>query len=95
MSSDTEPLMLNCGEHGQRIATVVCGHMLGGGDRPSAGFIENSGDPNDLQAWCHACEAKFEEEGGMTEAFLAFNAVAMVCVDCYLAAKAHHSLADH
>lgn len=95
MSSETEPLMVNCGEHGQRVATVICCHLLGGTDRPSAGFIENSSDPNDLQAWCHACEAKFEEEGDMTEAFRAFNDFAVVCITCYLAAKAHHSLAGH
>lgn len=93
--SDTGPLMLDCGIHGQRPATVVCRHMLGGTDRPSAGFVENSSDPNDLQAWCHACEAKYEQEGGMTDAFREFNRFALVCVVCYAAAKAHHALLDH
>ncbi|NUO76724.1 MAG: hypothetical protein HOQ32_12015 [Lysobacter sp.] len=91
--SELEPLLLDCGVHGQRIAAVVCRHMIGA-DRPCAGFIENSSDPNDLQAWCHACEARFEEEGGMTDTFLAFNNAGLVCVACYGAAKAHHTLAD-
>jgi hypothetical protein len=63
-----------------------------GPDRPKAGFVENCSDPNDQQAWCHACEALFQQEGGMTDAFLAFNGMSVVCVACYAEAKAHHSL---
>lgn len=86
-----DALLLNCGMHDQRTATVVCKHMLSSEPAPS-GFIENSSDPDDLQAWCHLCEDKFEVEGGMTDAFLTFNEMALVCIDCYIEAKARHSL---
>jgi hypothetical protein len=59
-----------------------------------AGFIENNSDPNDLQAWCYLCEEKFEQEGGMTEAFREFNAMAIVCIACYREAKSRHSIAS-
>ena len=92
--TDTEPLMVNCGPHGFRVAAVVCCHMIGADLLPS-GFVENSSDPNDLQAWCYACEDKFEQEGGLTKAFRAFADVSVVCVDCYTEAKARHSLLDN
>ena len=87
----SKPLWLDCGAHGKRLATVVCKHMVGV-DLPAAGFVENSDDPSDLQAWCHACEVKWQEEGDMTEAFRAFNGMTLVCVDCYADAKAKHSI---
>jgi hypothetical protein len=46
---------------------------------PVAGFVENSSDPDDLQAWCAACEELFIREGEMTEAFRAFNDMKVVC----------------
>ena len=64
--------------------------MLRGQPAP-AGFIENCSDPDDLQAWCHACEEKFEEEGGMTDAFRQFNDMVLVCIDCYVDAKSRHT----
>jgi len=91
---DAEPLRVDCAPHGQRVAAVVCCHMIGA-DRPPAGFVENSSDPNDLQAWCHACEDRFQQEGGMTEAFRAFNGMSVVCVVCYDEAKARHALPGH
>lgn len=58
MSEQSEPLYVDCGEHGQRISAVVCRHLVkASGQR--VGFIENSSDPNDLQAWCHKCEMLF------------------------------------
>jgi hypothetical protein len=92
--TDTEPLMVNCGPHGFRVAAVVCCHMIGE-NLPPAGFVENSSDPHDLQAWCYACEDKFEQEGGLTKGFRAFADVSVVCVDCYAEAKAHHSRLDN
>lgn len=83
--------MVNCGAHGERISAVVCKHMLRSEPAPS-GFIGNSADPNDLQAWCHLCEDKFLQEGGMTDAFREFNSMSIVCVVCYNEAKARHSL---
>jgi hypothetical protein len=79
--TSSEPMMVKCGPHGERVSAVVCRHMLKSEPAP-AGFIENNSDPNDLQAWCHLCEEKFEQEGGMTDAFLEFNGMAIVCVVC-------------
>jgi len=88
-------MMVNCGPHGERVSTVVCKHLLQEHPAP-AGFIENSSDPNDLQAWCYLCEGKFQEEGDMTDAFREFNGMAIVCVVCYAEAKARHTIpADH
>lgn len=91
---ETEPLMVDCRQHGKRVAAVVCQHLIGS-DRAPGGFVENSSNPNDLQAWCHACEAAFQSEGGMTDIFREFNSMSVVCVACYVEAKAHHSLHRH
>jgi len=90
MSEQSEPLYVDCGEHGQRVSAVVCCHLVNAsGER--VGFIENCSDPNDLQAWCHKCELVFEEEDGMTEKFREFNDMALVCIVCYEASKQYHS----
>lgn len=87
----TEPMLIKCGSHGERVSAVVCKHLLDLAGAP-AGFIENSSNPHDLQAWCHSCEEKFEQEGGITDAFRAFNDMAVVCVVCYREAKARHTM---
>lgn len=91
--TDSNPLLVNCGPHGMRVSAVVCKHLVPPDSDP-AGFVENSDDPDDLQAWCHGCEAKFDQEGGMTESFLEFNGMAIVCIDCYGEAKSRHSGPD-
>jgi len=55
------------------------------------GFVENSTEPNDLQAWCDACERYFLAEGDKTSAFRAFNQMALVCDVCYAEFKVRHS----
>jgi hypothetical protein len=91
MSSDIEPMFVDCGVHGKRVAAVVCCHMLKPeGER--VGFIENSSEPNDLQAWCNKCELVFEAESGMTDKFRAFNNMAVVCVECYKKSKDYHAI---
>ena len=87
--SDDEPLYVDCGPHGKRVAAVVCCHMIQASE--TVGFIENSSDPNDLQAWCERCEEMFLAEGDKTEAFEAFNDRVIVCCVCYAAFKAQHS----
>jgi hypothetical protein len=87
----TDPLMVKCGSHGERVSAVVCKHMLQSQPAP-AGFIENCDDPNDLQAWCYHCEEKYQQEGEMTEEFREFNGMAIVCVVCYAEAKARHTI---
>lgn len=47
--SDDDPLLVDCGSHGKRVAAAVCQHMVGEKDR-EVGFVENSSEPNDLQA---------------------------------------------
>ena len=59
---------------------------------PAVGVVENNDDPNDLQAWCFACEEKYQEEGDLTEAFREFNDMALVCVVCYAEIKERHTI---
>lgn len=85
-----EPLMLECAEHGTSPACVVCAHLVGARER-SVGFVENSSVPGDLQAWCGECEAMFEREGEMTDAFREFNDMRLVCSVCYGLIKQRNS----
>jgi hypothetical protein len=82
------PLLIKC-SHGERPSAVVCGHMLNAEEKV-VGFVENSSDPTDLQAWCEACEQLFLEEGGKTARFLEFNQMSLVCDCCYANLKARH-----
>jgi hypothetical protein len=90
--SDVELLYVECGPHGRRVAAVVCCHIIESSD--PVGFVENSGDPLDLQAWCERCEKMFVAEGDKTEAFEAFNDRAIVCCVFYAALKATHSVEE-
>lgn len=81
---------IDCDEHGSSPGAVVCCHMLHPTDA-ILGFVENSSDPDDLQAWCDACEEMFLREDGKTEAFIKFNDFAIVCVTCYARFKKLHS----
>lgn len=74
--------------HGKGIASIVCCHILNSAD--PVGFIENSSDPNDLQAWCYACEFLFQQEGELTEKFKKFNNAKVVCEMCYQEYKNAH-----
>ena len=57
---DDNKLEIDC-RHGKGIASIICCHQLNSVD--PVGFIENSFDPDDLQAWCYACEYLYEQEG--------------------------------
>ena len=83
------PTMINCSTHGERVSAIVCRHHLDVRDR-ALGFVENTDNPDDLQAWCNDCEALFLREKGHTEAFLKFNSFAVVCVDCYIRLRSTH-----
>jgi hypothetical protein len=50
--------MISCGTHGEGVSAIVCQHHLKARARV-VGFVENSDDPDDLQAWCDACEDLF------------------------------------
>jgi len=87
--SDDDPLFVDCEKHGRGVAAIVCRHLCNEQESP-IGFIENSSEPGDKQAWCHKCEKYFVEEGEMTDAFKAFNDMAIVCETCYAEAKSKH-----
>jgi hypothetical protein len=89
MVQTTNPTV-KCGTHGTVNSAVVCCHLLQKTERV-LGFIENSSEPDDLQAWCGACEEFFLYEGEMTEAFRAFNNFSLVCEFCYANIKQQHS----
>ena len=92
-SDDAEPRVVDtiaCDRHGRGVCAIVCRHHLDVRDRP-VGFVENSIDPMDLQAWCRACEERFLAEGALTLAFKAFNSFAVVCSTCYQEMKWRHS----
>ncbi len=91
MDEKIKPMEIVCAHHGRCVAAVLCGHLLGTATR-SAGFVENSSHPDDRQAWCDACEAKFSEEGGMTDAFKSFHRMSIVCVHCYEDARRRHAV---
>jgi hypothetical protein len=88
--TDGEPSTVACDAHGVRRASVVCRHLLQPFD-VALGFIENCSDPDDLQAWCNACEQMFLREQELTEAFRAFCDMAVVCDACYARLKKLHS----
>lgn len=88
--SEDDFLYVDCDKHGRGIAAVVCRHLCNEKEKP-AGFIENSSEPGDRQAWCHKCEEFFTEQGEMTEAFKKFNDMALVCEACYEDLKSRHS----
>ena len=83
------PLLIKC-KHGERPSAVVCGHMLSARDEV-LGFVENSSDPADLQAWCGSFEQVFLSEGDKTPKFVEFNQMALVCDLCYQDLKARHA----
>ena len=87
--SDEDPIFVDCKKHGRGIAAVVCRHLCTSEYDP-AGFIENSSEPGDMQAWCFRCEDMFEKENGMTDAFKEFNDMALVCETCYEEIRARH-----
>lgn len=45
MSTESDPIYVDCGTHGKRVSAIVCRHLLKPeGER--VGFIENSSDPS-------------------------------------------------
>lgn len=84
-----ERLEITC-SHGKGIASIVCCHHLN--LTHPVGFIENSSDPYDLQAWCYACEFLFQQEEDMTSKFREFTNAKVVCEKCYENFKKIHSI---
>ena len=90
MMAQTDNPTIKCGTHGTVNSAVVCCHLLQKTESV-LGFVENSSEPDDLQAWCGACEEFFLSEGEMTESFRAFNNFSLVCEFCYAKIKQQHS----
>lgn len=84
--------LIDCECHGKSIPAIVCGHLTNNNGQP-LGFIENSDDPEDLQAWCYACEYLYNSEQDLTDKFRAFNDMSVVCVKCYQNIKSSHAIA--
>lgn len=89
---DNEPLKIKCEDHDTETAAVVCGHLVKNNNVP-LGFIENSDDPDDLQAWCFACEYVFQQEQELSERFKSFAETVLVCTTCYKEIKEKHHVA--
>jgi len=87
----SEQLTLDCKKHGKSTATLVCRHLIENKKHP-LGFIENNSDPDDLQAWCYACEYFFQQQEDMTDEFKVFSDVGVVCQKCYDIIKSKHSI---
>ena len=90
MTQSKPQYTVNCDTHGMQTGTIICRHIINAQDK-IVGFVENSDDPQDLQAWCDACEALFLQEDGMTETFMQFCDAGVVCTDCYQLFKQRHS----
>lgn len=89
----TSSAVTRCGTHDKVVNAIVCGHHLRETTRV-LGFVENCAEPDNLQAWCDACERVFVAEGGLTEAFRSFNDFQVVCGACYAEIRARHSRDD-
>ena len=87
-----EESYIDCECHGRSTTAIVCCHLVESHKEP-AGFIENTDDPEDLQAWCNACESLYNVELELTEKFIAFNDFVVVCSQCYQENKVKDSTA--
>jgi len=93
MADDDDEGWIDCDCHGRCRSAIVCTHHVDQREQP-AGFVENRSDPDDLQAWCFACERMFVAEGELTESFRRFNDFAVVCVSCYHELRQRHWIAS-
>lgn len=84
---------IECDQHGPSAFGLVCRHLVQNNGHP-LGFVENSDDPDDLQAWCYACEYFYQQQQDLTEEFEKFCDCAIVCTKCYADIKAKHSIAS-
>jgi len=82
MTESDKLVHINCHTHGRRPGALICQHILRD-NAPGREFFETSSDPDDLQGWCDLCEAKFQEEGDLTAAFVDFCGAKMICDEHY------------
>ena len=82
-------MKISCDRHGEQTPAIVCRHHIDVRDH-SVGFVENSDDPDDLQAWCDDCELMFLREQDKTDEFRRYNDFAVVCINCYAHLRMTH-----
>lgn len=85
----SDELSMDCETHGKVFTATVCCHLVKNNGAP-LGFVENSSEPRDLQAWCYACEHMFLLEEDMTDRFRKFCDFSVVCEQCYASIKDQH-----
>lgn len=81
--SDSE-LKVECGTHGERVATFLCKHLVESDGRGfNVGYDPEN--PNDVfpDAWCNECEAVLEREGEWNDTSEKFADIKMLCSSCY------------
>lgn len=86
-------MSIECIKHETSDSSIICGHLLNNKGN-TLGFVENSVEKGNFQAWCFDCESLFLKEVDKTEKFLKFNNMTVVCEACYLDIKKHHEQID-
>ena len=73
---------IKCSHHTKGFATFICEHLE---RTPQQKWYSNPPDEEDEwpDAWCAACEALFQEEGGWNEANESRREIVAVCHHCY------------
>lgn len=88
MTDDSAVEAVECAEHGSQAAAIVCRHLPEG---QGVGFNQVCApdEPDCLfpDAWCDACEAVLEREGGWNERAQSFADLRLLCSDCYMRAR--------
>jgi hypothetical protein len=83
---------VQCGTHGEVLPAYVCCHLVPCGPAP-LGFHEPDPDPDepdDLQAWCDACDEVLEQHGEWNDESEAFAKIRLVCEFCFAALRERH-----
>lgn len=71
--------IIECSEHGRVPSSIVCRHLLEFGLTRRLGFVLCDPTPNDLVAWCCACEEIARREGANA---ITANQLGVVCQPC-------------
>ena len=85
---------VECSKHGTQKATYVCGHILDGlRRRERVGFF-TADDAQGSDAWCSACEDRFNKAGGWVGEAEAQLRLSLLCLSCYDVARKFHTGGD-
>ncbi len=81
----TSDKLIKCAEHGDRVGTFVCQHLAQGrGVGFHYGYGDDEPDAMFPDAWCDACEAMLDEEGGWNEHTEGAAGIQLLCAGCYM-----------